>query len=139
MDLDAMLTNYFLMAKRGQELPNMANLPNDRCSFHGRAESLRTLPGRQSGSQHPDRSLKTFAEDRKGHDQRCAIDETKARRDLGYAPCHDFVHGLASTLRSYLSQEIGGGARKKMIYGLFIHLTLCLVQQTCHRFASRCG
>ena len=32
----------------------------------------------------PSATLKTLVEDRKGHDRRYAIDETKAREELGY-------------------------------------------------------
>ena len=49
--------------------------------------------------------LKMFVEDRKGHDRRYAIDETKARNELGYAPQHDFENGLRNTLRWYLENE----------------------------------
>ena len=47
----------------------------------------------------------TFVEDRKGHDRRYAIDETKARADLGYAPAHTFEDGLRQTLHWYLENE----------------------------------
>jgi len=50
-------------------------------------------------------SLKTYVEDRKGHDRRYAIDETKVRRELGYAPARDFAEGFAATLRWYLDRE----------------------------------
>ena len=46
--------------------------------------------------------LKTFVEDRPGHDRRYAIDATKIRRELGYKPEHDFVSGLRRTVRWYL-------------------------------------
>lgn len=50
-------------------------------------------------------SLKTFVEDRKGHDRRYAIDERKARAELGYAPSRTFAEGFASTLAWYLANE----------------------------------
>ena len=43
--------------------------------------------------------------DRKGHDRRYAIDETKIRSELGYAPARDFPQGFAETLRWYLDRE----------------------------------
>jgi dTDP-glucose 4,6-dehydratase len=46
--------------------------------------------------------LKTFVKDRPGHDRRYAIDDSKIRRELGYAPAHDFEQGLGLTLRWYL-------------------------------------
>jgi dTDP-glucose 4,6-dehydratase len=50
-------------------------------------------------------TLKTFVTDRAGHDRRYAIDETKARAELNYAPKHGFDEGLRQTLRWYLDHE----------------------------------
>jgi dTDP-glucose 4,6-dehydratase len=50
--------------------------------------------------------LQTFITDRKGHDRRYAIDETKSRTELGYAPRRDFRDGFEETLRWYLDNEI---------------------------------
>ncbi|MDZ4137986.1 MAG: dTDP-glucose 4,6-dehydratase [Erythrobacter sp.] len=50
-------------------------------------------------------TLKTFVTDRAGHDRRYAIDEAKARAELGYAPTHGFDEGLRQTLRWYLDNE----------------------------------
>ncbi|WP_252258985.1 dTDP-glucose 4,6-dehydratase [Erythrobacter aurantius] len=50
-------------------------------------------------------TLKTFVTDRAGHDRRYAIDETKARNDLGYAATRTFEEGLRQTLRWYLERE----------------------------------
>ena len=48
------------------------------------------------------RALKTFVPDRPGHDRRYAIDASKARRELGWAPRHSFEDGLEATVRWYL-------------------------------------
>ena len=53
----------------------------------------------------PTASLKTHVTDRPGHDRRYAIDETKARSELGYAPAHGFAQHFAATLAWYLENE----------------------------------
>ncbi len=62
-------------------------------------------PDAPAARGEPTESLKTFVTDRAGHDRRYAIDETKARAELGYAPVHDFDEGLRQTLRWYLANE----------------------------------
>jgi dTDP-glucose 4,6-dehydratase len=49
--------------------------------------------------------LKTFVEDRPGHDRRYAIDASKAQRELGWRPAHDLAAGLAATVRWYLDHR----------------------------------
>jgi dTDP-glucose 4,6-dehydratase len=93
----------------GEELPNMAVIDRicaevDRAfaEVDGLAERYPDAPAAQGRSTA---ELKTFVEDRKGHDRRYAIDETKARSELGYVPKHDFETGLRGTLRWYLAHE----------------------------------
>jgi len=93
----------------GEELPNMAVI--DRiCAEVDRAfaeveELAARYPDAPAAQGRSTFELKTFVTDRKGHDRRYAIDETKARAELGYAPAHDFAGGLAGTLRWYLENE----------------------------------
>ena len=44
----------------------------------------------------------TFVTDRPGHDRRYAIDDAKARTELGWEPQHDLVTGLRATVGWYL-------------------------------------
>jgi dTDP-glucose 4,6-dehydratase len=73
---------------------------------------------RQAGAPH--RSLIKFVRDRPGHDLRYAIDSTKLRRELGWAPKFDFESGLLSTVRWYLEnpqwvQGVRSGAYREWI------------------------
>ncbi len=47
----------------------------------------------------------TFVKDRAGHDRRYAIDASKIRQELGWAPTETFESGLARTVRWYLDNE----------------------------------
>ncbi len=49
--------------------------------------------------------LKTFVQDRPGHDRRYAIDASRARAELGWKPKHDFDSGIARTVEWYLENR----------------------------------
>jgi dTDP-glucose 4,6-dehydratase len=51
------------------------------------------------------RDLKTFVPDRPGHDRRYAIDASKIRRELGWAPRQTFESGLEATTAWYLAHR----------------------------------
>lgn len=93
----------------GAELPNMVVI-DTICAEVDRAFAeidglAARYPGAPAAQGAPTASLKTFITDRAGHDRRYAIDETKARAELDYAPAHGFEDGLRQTLRWYLSRE----------------------------------
>ncbi|EAQ29028.1 dTDP-glucose 4,6-dehydratase [Erythrobacter sp. NAP1] len=93
----------------GEELPNMAVI-DAICAEVDRAfEEVDGLaeryPDAPAANGKPTSKLKTFVTDRAGHDRRYAIDETKARGDLGYAAERTFAEGLHQTLRWYLANE----------------------------------
>lgn len=50
-------------------------------------------------------SLKTFVEDRKGHDMRYAIDHGKITRELGWQPTVTFEEGIQKTIDWYRENE----------------------------------
>ena len=50
-------------------------------------------------------ALITFVEDRPGHDRRYAMDASKAQRELGWTPDHDFDRGLRETVGWYLDNQ----------------------------------
>jgi dTDP-glucose 4,6-dehydratase len=52
-----------------------------------------------------DQSLKTFVEDRKGHDMRYAMDHSKITRELGWEPSVTFEEGLKRTIDWYKRNE----------------------------------
>ena len=93
----------------GAELPNMEVIDAicrevDRAfeEVEGLADRYPDAPAAKGGKSE---TLKTFVTDRAGHDRRYAIDETKARTDLAYAPERGFDEGLRQTLRWYLDRE----------------------------------
>ncbi|MCP3957227.1 MAG: dTDP-glucose 4,6-dehydratase [bacterium] len=51
--------------------------------------------------------LKTFVPDRPGHDQRYAIDSSKAQSELGWRARHDFESGIRESVRWYLAERDG--------------------------------
>ncbi|HET9229379.1 MAG TPA: dTDP-glucose 4,6-dehydratase, partial [Thermoanaerobaculia bacterium] len=51
------------------------------------------------------KDLKTFVPDRPGHDRRYAIDDDKARTELGWEPRQSFESGLKATVRWYLQNR----------------------------------
>ena len=48
-----------------------------------------------------DPELITFVEDRLGHDRRYAVDATKAKEELSWAPLVEFGEGLTETIAWY--------------------------------------
>jgi dTDP-glucose 4,6-dehydratase len=49
--------------------------------------------------------LKTFVQDRPGHDRRYAIDASRVRAELGWTPRFDFDSALKKTVAWYLDNE----------------------------------
>jgi dTDP-glucose 4,6-dehydratase len=51
------------------------------------------------------KSLKTFVEDRKGHDLRYAMDHSKITKELGWKPTVNFEEGIRKTVEWYKNNE----------------------------------
>jgi len=93
----------------GAELPNIAVI-DTLCAavdaaFIADPSLARRFPDAPAAKDIATATLKATVTDRPGHDRRYAIDETKARTELGYAPARDFATGFAATLRWYLDNE----------------------------------
>lgn len=93
----------------GQELPNIEVI-REICrgidvAFQDNPALAQRFPDAPAAKGQATETLMTYVEDRKGHDRRYAIDETKIRGELGYAPARDFRQGFAETLAWYLDNE----------------------------------
>ena len=93
----------------GAELPNITVIDTLCAAVDAAFAADRTLatrfPEAAAAQGRPTASLKITVTDRPGHDRRYAIDETRARDELGYAPARDFTTGFAATLAWYLGNE----------------------------------
>jgi dTDP-glucose 4,6-dehydratase len=93
----------------GAELPNITVI-DTLCTavdaaFAANPALAQRFPDAPAARGAPTASLKTTVKDRPGHDRRYAIDETRARTELGYTPARDFATGFAATLAWYLENE----------------------------------
>lgn len=93
----------------GQELPNLVVI-EEICrsvdeAFAADPSLTKRFPDAPAAQGRSCAELKTYVTDRKGHDRRYAIDETKAREELGYTPLRNFHQGFAETLAWFLMRE----------------------------------
>ena len=93
----------------GQELPNI-RVVEEICrgvdaAFAADPSLAARFPDAPAARGEASETLKTYVEDRKGHDRRYAIDETRARAELGKEPARSFSDGFAETLAWYLRRE----------------------------------
>jgi dTDP-glucose 4,6-dehydratase len=98
--------------------------PGEKYNFGGNSERTnlhvvelicdtldRLVPGRA-----PRRSLITFVTDRPGHDQRYAIDASKARRELKWQPQESFESGIEQTIKWYLKSRTWWRPLREKVY-----------------------
>lgn len=93
----------------GQELSNLTVI-EEICrsvdkAFSSDPSLAKRFPNAPAAQGRASAELKTYVTDRKGHDRRYAIDETKAREELGYVPARDFRQGFAETLAWFFARE----------------------------------
>ncbi|MER5217490.1 dTDP-glucose 4,6-dehydratase [Streptomyces sp. NPDC002838] len=84
------------------ELVRTAGAPGRVYNISGGVElSNHELTGRLLAACGADWSRVRYVADRKGHDRRYSVDDSRARTELGYGPRHDFTSGLAATFAWY--------------------------------------
>lgn len=66
---------------------------------------IRTVDGVLGNPQGTSERLISYVTDRAGHDLRYAIDSTKLRNELGWAPSLRFEEGIEKTVRWYLENQ----------------------------------
>lgn len=76
---------------------------NERRNIDVVREICALLDQLHPGSAGPRERLITYVADRPGHDFRYAIDSSKLRQELGWAPREDFSSGLLKTVQWYLA------------------------------------
>jgi dTDP-glucose 4,6-dehydratase len=98
---------------RGIVAALLKGMPGQKYNFGGRAErrnldvveQICDLLDQTTPVDRPRRDLITFVADRPGHDQRYAIDSSKAERELGWTQTVSFEEGLRQTVDWYLANE----------------------------------
>ncbi len=93
----------------GEQMTNLAIIERicatlDR-AFDRQSDLRRRFSEAPAAQGRSSSSLKAYVTDRKGHDRRYAIDESKIREELGYAPAFDLEKGLRETVEWYLDNE----------------------------------
>jgi dTDP-glucose 4,6-dehydratase len=83
------------------EQPNIA-IVDEICDALEELRPAASNPAMTAAGIRRYRDLRTFVPDRPGHDRRYAVDASKLRAELGWAPARSFAQGLRETVRWYL-------------------------------------
>lgn len=87
---------------RGVQLVAESGRPGEIYNIGGGTElTNRELTERLLAEMGMDWSMVRYVTDRKGHDRRYSVDDSKIADELGYAPTVDFEEGLRGTIRWY--------------------------------------
>ncbi|KEI46091.1 dTDP-glucose 4,6-dehydratase [Saccharopolyspora rectivirgula] len=87
---------------RGVQLVAESGRPGEIYNIGGGTElTNRELTERLLAEMGMDWSMVRYVTDRKGHDRRYSVDDSKIADELGYAPTVDFEEGLRETIRWY--------------------------------------
>ena len=99
--------------------------PGEKYNLGGRSErtnlqivdAICEILEEERPAARPYKELKSFVADRPGHDRRYAIDDEKARTELGWEPRQSFESGLRATVRWYLQNRAWCDAVQSGKYG----------------------
>ena len=68
-------------------------------------DTLCEILDRKDPEGAPHNKLKSFVQDRPGHDHRYAIDFSKIHNELGWSPSYSFREGMEQTVDWYLNNQ----------------------------------
>ena len=92
-------------------------------------EIIRVIARLQGEDQKGLEGLITYVKDRPGHDFRYAIDCSKIKNEIGWAPDHNFTQGLEETVKWYLQHQSPEDAMQRLMENVSFQPTLVAVDK----------